>query len=141
MHEEFGDGDCDELDDLLWTEFYYSCPIIIQWSAPNLRLAYVTSLQIERKQTPQMLLSQRATKYCCYKIMFIVWTLYVYSSAILPASLIPLPLTSSGRGAHSFISTVAVSFFVLICAGFHSLQIQIYYSKANEHSEYPYTGY
>jgi hypothetical protein len=47
--------------------------------------AYVTSLQVEGKQThilhkPKTLLTyklrQRATKYCHWEIMFTVWTLY-----------------------------------------------------------------
>jgi hypothetical protein len=76
--------------------------------------AYVTSLRVEGKQThtlckPNTLttyeLRQRATKYCRWEIMFIVWTVYVYLPANPPTPLIPLPVTSNGRETRIFAPT------------------------------------
>jgi hypothetical protein len=79
-----------------------------------MRFAYVISLRVEGKQTPILCkpktlqtqkLRQRATKYCRWEIMFIVWTVYASLSAVSPSPLIPLPSTSNGRGTHSFAPT------------------------------------
>jgi hypothetical protein len=74
----------------------------------TVRFAYVTSLRVEGKQThiicePQTLplseLRQRATKYCRWEIMFVVWTVYAFLSA---TPLIPLPFISNGCETHTF---------------------------------------
>jgi hypothetical protein len=69
------------------------------------RFAYVTSLQLEThilrnpKTLPASELRQRATKYCRWEVMFVVWTVF----ASLPATpLIPLPIISNGRRTHRF---------------------------------------
>jgi hypothetical protein len=80
----------------------------------SVRFAYITSLLIEGKQThilckpkilPTQELRQRATKYCRWEIMFIVWTVYASLSVTTPNPLIPLPFTSNGSRAHRFAST------------------------------------
>jgi hypothetical protein len=48
---------------------------------------------------------QRATKYCRWEIMFIVWTVYVSLSAAPPTPLIPMPFTSNGPQTHRFAPT------------------------------------
>jgi hypothetical protein len=84
------------------------------------RFAYVTSLQAEGKQThilcePKTLLTwelrQRATNYCRWEIMFIVWTVYASFSA---TPLIHLPFTSNGRGTHRFVPTTVHSYILIL---------------------------
>jgi hypothetical protein len=65
------------------------------------RLAYVTSLRVEGKQThilckpktlPTKEMRQRATKYCSWEIMFIVCTVHASLNDTPPTALIHLPL-------------------------------------------------
>jgi hypothetical protein len=80
----------------------------------TVRFAYVTSLQVERKQThilckrktsPTCKLRQRATKCCHCEIIVIVWTVYASLSATPPTPLLPLPFSSNRRGTQGFAST------------------------------------
>jgi hypothetical protein len=82
----------------------------------TLRFAYVTSLLIEGNEThvgllrnpktlPRQELRQRATKYCRWETMFIVWTIYSSLLATPPTRLIPLPFISNGRLTHRFAPT------------------------------------
>jgi hypothetical protein len=68
----------------------------------TVRFTYVTSLRVEGKQTHVLCkpktstqeMRQRATKYCHWEIMFIVWTVYAPLSAAPPTPLIPLQCIS-----------------------------------------------
>jgi hypothetical protein len=66
----------------------------------TVRFAYVTNLRIEGKQThilcnpntlPIQEPRQRATKYCSWEIMFIVWAIYASLPATPSAPLITVP--------------------------------------------------
>jgi hypothetical protein len=76
-----------------------------------MRFAYVTSLRAEGKQThilykPKTLatqeMRQRATKYCHWEIMLIVYTVHAPLSA---TPLISLPFTSNGPRTQRFAPT------------------------------------
>jgi hypothetical protein len=81
----------------------------------TVRFACVTSLKVEGKHLPYTMyktlptqeLRQRATKYCRWEIMFIVWAAHASLSAAPPTPLIPLPFTSNGKGTHTFAPTTA----------------------------------
>jgi hypothetical protein len=85
----------------------------------TVHFAYVTSFWVEGNQThiglqckpktlPTKELRQRATNYCRWEIMFIVWTVGLYAS-LSATSPIPLPFTSNGHGTHKFFPTSAAS--------------------------------
>jgi hypothetical protein len=67
----------------------------------SVRFAYVTSLRVEGKQKhmmrepealPTQEMRQRATKYCRWEIMFVVWTVYASLSATHSHPFDPLAL-------------------------------------------------
>jgi hypothetical protein len=90
----------------------------------SVRFACVTSLRVEWKQTyilrkpktlPTQETKQRATKYCRWKIMFIVWTVCDSLSTSPPEPLIPLPFSSNGSRAHRFAPTTVLGSFEYHC--------------------------
>jgi hypothetical protein len=104
----------------------------------TVRLAYVTSLWVEGKQVhvlckPKTLSAQEmrqwATKYCCWEIMFIVWTVYASLFAAPPTPLIPLPLTSNGSQAPSFIPTTVLVVVIVSRIAIFGASEQVLYAS------------
>jgi hypothetical protein len=61
-----------------------------------------------KKTLPAQEMRQRATKYCCWEIMLIVWTVYASLSATTPTPLNSLSFTSDGSRPHRLAPTTVV---------------------------------